>query len=1043
MKAFVAGVVVSIAFVLPVQAAGQRFFDDAALRAVQFVDGNEGWAVGDEGAIWHSIDGGKTWERQPTGTRASLRAVHFLNPFTGWVVGREELPHGGGSTGVILTTSDGGLKWQRVGTNVLPGLHCIRFFDDKFGVVAGDGSDQYPSGVFNTADGGKTWKPLAGPRCPGWLAADFHDAQVGVLAGSWSRLATLREGKLGAADVESLGGRAVRGVKLLGKQAVAVGEGGLVLVSASSTGVRWGFADLKLPTEVQACLDFDAVGCHGDNLWVVGRPGSVVLHSPDRGNNWKLLPTGHAAPLHGVFFLSPERGWAVGELGTILTTADGGKTWSVQRQGGQRAAVLCVHAGSGNVPLESVALLGCDEGYLVAALRVTSADPGSASPSCASESQRLAYALRLADGAAAESLWQFPLAEHTAGLSKTDLLNAWGKLHGDKTPEELLRQLVLALRMWQPEVVLTERLRRDAEAGAVNQPSPVEELIAEAIEEACKRASDPTAFPEQIEHLGLKPWTVKKLYNRSDNAQLAKVVHDLRKVQPRLRATAREYAAEAVEILADAPATRATEAAFELAASQIEGAAAHRHLMQGITLAPGGTARRNLVPLDEPDPDEEKAVQKARSLQQLVENPAGPFADPNKLLAQVGPALAALPESQAAPAAFAIANQFARSGQWVMAREVYLLLADRYPAHPLSREAYRWLIRHNCSSEARRRHELGQFLLQTDTKIQQSPQKTPNERGVIRGQSAAEQNRQLAVLRDLTEVRRWYEGALTIEPRLVAFGPVFGGEPALQFCLQAARRQLGQFEHARQWYSKFQEQQPEGPWRSAALAEHWLTNRNGTPPKAAVLCRQTTQRPFLDGNFDDDCWKDAQPLKLRNVIGQTDTEYATEAWLACDRDFLYLALRCRHPVERHVAPIKVRQRDADLREFDRVSLLLDLDRDYNTYFQLRIDQRGCLHEDCWGDPTWNPRWFVAVRSEPSNWHVEAAIPLNEMTGEPLSAGRAWACNVVRVLPGRGVQAWSAPADVEPRAEGMGLLLFTGEPQKQTATSPVAQPPRGN
>jgi hypothetical protein len=38
-------------------------------------------------------------------------------------------------------------------------------------------------------------------------------------------------------------------------------------------------------------------------------------------------------------------------------------------------------------------------------------------------------------------------------------------------------------------------------------------------------------------------------------------------------------------------------------------------------------------------------------------------------------------------------------------------------------------------------------------------------------------------------------------------------------------------------------------------------------------------------------------------------------------------------------------------------------------------------------------------------------------------GTAWACNVVRVLPGRGVQALAQPADVEPLPEGMGLLLF--------------------
>src|SRR5262245_42498629 len=78
-------------------AADLRHFDDAPLHAVHFVDATEGWAVGDEGVIWHTFDAGQTWERQPTGVRSSLRAIQFLTPFLGYAVGREELPQGGGS----------------------------------------------------------------------------------------------------------------------------------------------------------------------------------------------------------------------------------------------------------------------------------------------------------------------------------------------------------------------------------------------------------------------------------------------------------------------------------------------------------------------------------------------------------------------------------------------------------------------------------------------------------------------------------------------------------------------------------------------------------------------------------------------------------------------------------------------------------------------------------------------------------------------------------------------------------------------------------
>src|SRR5438477_8313483 len=143
------------------RATDVRPLEDAPLHAVQFVDKHEGWAAGADGVVWHTIDGGKHWERQPTGTRAALRAVHFLNPYTGWAVGREELPHAGGSAGVILFTEDGGLRWTRLPGPPLPGLNCVRFFDEQTGLVAGDGTDLYPAGLFATRDGGRSWHPAA------------------------------------------------------------------------------------------------------------------------------------------------------------------------------------------------------------------------------------------------------------------------------------------------------------------------------------------------------------------------------------------------------------------------------------------------------------------------------------------------------------------------------------------------------------------------------------------------------------------------------------------------------------------------------------------------------------------------------------------------------------------------------------------------------------------------------------------------------------------------------------------------------------------
>ena len=114
--------------------------------------------------------------------------------------------------------------------------------------------------------------------------------------------------------------------------------------------------------------------------------------------------------------------------------------------------------------------------------------------------------------------------------------------------------------------------------------------------------------------------------------------------------------------------------------------------------------------------------------------------------------------------------------------------------------------------------------------------------------------------------------------------------------------------------------------------------------------------------------------------------------------------------------------------------LLDLDRDYATCFHLQIDQHGCVREDCCGDLSRNPRWFVAVKSQEDYWQVEAAIPFGALTAQLNTLNTAWAFNVVRIIHGQGVQSWSQPADMQPRPEGMSRLQF-----QQDADRAPAQP----
>src|SRR5205085_1562564 len=75
-----------------------------AIYAVRFAsDKRHGWAVGSDGSIFATTDGGRTWRAQTSGVRAHLYSVAFADERVGVVVG---------DRGTLLVTADGGATWQ-------------------------------------------------------------------------------------------------------------------------------------------------------------------------------------------------------------------------------------------------------------------------------------------------------------------------------------------------------------------------------------------------------------------------------------------------------------------------------------------------------------------------------------------------------------------------------------------------------------------------------------------------------------------------------------------------------------------------------------------------------------------------------------------------------------------------------------------------------------------------------------------------------------------------------------------------------------------
>ena len=70
----------------------------------------------------------------------------------------------------------------------------------------------------------------------------------------------------------------------------------------------------------------------GRRFVAVGERG-IVIFSDDEGTSWLQANVPVSVTLTAVQFVDTEIGWAVGHLGTILHTTDGGKSWHVQMDG--------------------------------------------------------------------------------------------------------------------------------------------------------------------------------------------------------------------------------------------------------------------------------------------------------------------------------------------------------------------------------------------------------------------------------------------------------------------------------------------------------------------------------------------------------------------------------------------------------------------------------------------------------------------------------------------------------------------------------------
>ncbi len=339
-----------------------------SFSAITFVDAKHGWAVGSapkahsRAIIYRTSNGGRTWVRVRVGLFGEIKAVSFANRKVGWAVSGNAVLHtvdGGlhwairhqrkldrfscvqalgtrrawlcGAADTLLRTVNGGATWKRFHTGVATGttLTGMRFTSRNTGWVSGGGQ------IIQTTDGGAHWTsqlsiPWPDPDRPSIIGLTFADSQNGWATPSGGPVYHTSDGGANwtqqtAAPPSSWGfaltpSDAVVG-RAYGRPSLSVTTNGGATWQSSIRAADGYFGTLHGLQFVNA-----ATG------WATG-DGGEILATANGGTTWTAQSSTTPESLNHVHFIDAQDGWAVGDQGVIVHTTDGGATWAGQTSG--------------------------------------------------------------------------------------------------------------------------------------------------------------------------------------------------------------------------------------------------------------------------------------------------------------------------------------------------------------------------------------------------------------------------------------------------------------------------------------------------------------------------------------------------------------------------------------------------------------------------------------------------------------------------------------------------------------------------------------
>ncbi len=336
---------------------------DKNLLSIYFVDSMTGWAGGDAGALFRTTDGGRSWKPLLCGAPANIFFMYFIDWNNGWMLGgvpgkvaaRNE---GGGDT-ILFITTNGGRSWTQ---KPLPNVLRLHFTDPKNGWAVGKDAT-----LLKTTDGGEQWNQVEGiekltglpvesstynfgfsdvfflDKETGWVVGNFYGRARSNIGGlfvtsdggkSWKRMPmTLQtqysSGRFTPGVLHSVHYTDANTGTVTGEMYDGEGRFFFVLHTRDGGKIWEQFRTPSIATHRSQFLNLS----NGWTAAAAPREGgaeaivydTTLMRTDNGGMSWQNDFVARGRRIRNVFFISPTKGWAVGDRGMILRYEDKAK----------------------------------------------------------------------------------------------------------------------------------------------------------------------------------------------------------------------------------------------------------------------------------------------------------------------------------------------------------------------------------------------------------------------------------------------------------------------------------------------------------------------------------------------------------------------------------------------------------------------------------------------------------------------------------------------------------------------------------------------